>query len=68
MMLNLSLWWSLRKYWRLVIVTFAEDKDVHRDLQRLMRLPIETGNVVLCSGGECGKQLAANKNASGVDG
>ena len=61
MMLNLALWWSLRKYWRLVIVTFAEDKDVHRDLQRLMRLPIETGNVVLCSGGECGKHLAANK-------
>ena len=61
MMLNLSLWWSLRKYWRMVIVTFAEDKDVQRDLQRLMRLPIETGNVVLCSGGECGKQLAANK-------
>ena len=61
MMLNLSLWWSLRKYWRLVIVTFAEDKDVQRQLQQLMKLPIEAGNVVLCSGGESGLQLAARK-------
>ena len=61
MMLNLSLWWSLRKYWRLVIVTFAEDKKVQQVMQKLMRLPIETGNVVLCSGGESGQQLAAGK-------
>ena len=51
MMVNVSLLWSLRKYWRLVIVTFAEDFAVQRQLQQLMRLPIETGNVVLCSGG-----------------
>ena len=61
MMLNLSLWWSLRRYWRLVILTFSEDEDVQRELQRLMKLPIETGNVVLCSGGESGRQLAAQK-------
>jgi hypothetical protein len=64
MVLNVSLWWSLRKYWRLVIVTFADDKDLQCELQRLMELPIETGNVVLCSGGECGKQLAADKMAT----
>ena len=64
MVLNVSLWWSLRKYWRLVIVTFADDKDLQCELQRLMTLPIETGNVVLCSGGECGKQLAADRMAT----
>ena len=28
MTVNVSLWWSLRKYWRLVIVTFTKDEDV----------------------------------------
>ena len=30
MMVNVSLWWSLRKYWRLVIMTFAEDFEVQK--------------------------------------
>jgi hypothetical protein len=64
MVLNVSLWWSMRNYWRLVIVTFADDEDLQCELQRLMKLPIETGNVVLCSGGKCGKQLAADKLAT----
>ena len=64
MVLNVSLWWSLRKYWRLVIVTFADDNDVQCELQDLLKLPIETGNVVLCSGGDCGKQLAKKKMAT----
>ena len=64
MVLNVSLWWSLRKYWRLVIVTFADDNVLQCELQELLKLPIETGNVVLCSGGDCGKQLAAKKMAT----
>ena len=58
MMVNVSLWWSLRKYWRLVIVTFADDWQVQRQLQKLMKLPIDTGNVVLASGGDTGQHLA----------
>ena len=34
MVLNVSLWWSLRNYWRLVIVTFADDEDLQCELQR----------------------------------
>ena len=61
MVLNVSLWWCLRKYWRLVIVTFADDNVLQCELQELLKLPIASGNVVLCSGGDCGKQLVANK-------
>ena len=68
MMLNVSLWWPLRKYWRLVIVTFADDEKVQRELQLLMKLPIETGNVVLCSGGVSGQHHAAeNPNTDKPD-
>jgi hypothetical protein len=58
MLVNVSLWWSLRKYWRLVIVTFAEDEELQGQLQKSLRLPIETGNVVLASAGKAGLTLS----------
>ena len=64
MMVNISLWWSLRKYWRLVIVTFADDWQVQRQLQRLMKLPTDTGNVVLASGGDTGQHLARSMSVT----
>ena len=54
MLVNVCLWWSLRKYWRLVIVTFADDEDLQEELGKSLRLAIETGNVVLASGGKAG--------------
>ena len=62
MTVNVSLWWSLRKYWRLVIVTFTKDEDVQEMLQKHLKLAIESGNVVLASGGETGHLLAVGGN------
>ena len=58
MALNVCLWWSLRKYWRLVIVTFREDDMLQRDLCELLAVPIASGNVVLASGGTAGEHIA----------
>ena len=62
MTVNVSLWWCLRKYWRLVIVTFTNDDDVQEKLQEHLKLAIESGNVVLASGGEAGRLLAVGGN------
>ena len=62
MTVNVTLWWSLRKYWRLVIVTFTQDDDVQEELQKHLKLAIESGNVVVASGGETGQLLAIGGN------
>ena len=62
MTVNVTLWWSLRKYWRLVIVTFAKDDDVQEELQKHLKLAVESGNVVLASCGEAGHLLAVGGN------
>ena len=49
---NCCLWWPLRKYWRLVIVTFGDDVETMERLQQMLAIAIECGNVVLASGGE----------------
>ena len=58
MAMNVCLWWTLRKYWRLVIVTFCNDATLQADLQKLLKVPIESGNVVLASGGTAGEQIS----------
>ena len=58
MAINVCLWWSLRKYWRLVIVTFFEDYELQRDLAELLAVPIESGHVVLASGGTAGEYIS----------
>ena len=58
MAINVCLWWSLRKYWRLVIVTFCEDQDLQTNLAELLAVPIASGNVVLASGGTAGEYIS----------
>ena len=61
-LLNVTMWWRLRRYWRLVIVTFGDDDDVSTKLATHLALPIDLGLVVLCSGGTRGKAIAATKD------
>jgi len=62
MLVNCCLWWPLRKYWRLVIVTFDDDTVVQRNLALLLQLPLDTGNVTLASGGQMGRTMALTRD------
>jgi len=64
-LLNVTMWWRLRRYWRLVIVTFGEDEFVVEHLTTHLCYAIDLGLVKICSGGTVGARLAAEGKHDG---
>ena len=67
MLANCCLWWPLRLFWKLVIVTFGDDIQLHTNMQSLFRVAIDIGCVILVSGGEEGIHQAKSKEESALD-
>ena len=58
MLINCCLWWHLRSFWKLVIVTFGDDNILQAHLRQALSVCIEVGCVILCSGGSKGLDVA----------
>ena len=63
--LNVTMWWRLRRYWRLVIVTLGEDESTVEQLIYRLSFAIDLGLVKICSGGDVGARLVAEGTHGG---